>query len=341
MRPLALVLTLLLMGARVAVAGSPPQAQHEALAGRIDAIARQIGGQVGVGVQQVAGPAAFWRHADEPFPMGSVFKLPLAVALLREVQAGSLSLSEPLEVGPADLRPGSGRMAQAFTGAAAWPVERLLHDMMVHSDNTATDRLWTRLGGAPVVRAHLVRLGISGISVDRPSGLLLAAALGLGELGAHEAPTPSTLDALLREQPLAERRRRQAAFLNDARDTATPRALVALLQSVQGGQALDQGGTRLLLDLMRRCETGRGRLRGRLPPAAEVAHKTGTLRPHVVNDVGLIGLPGYGQRLAIAVLIKGSRAPVAEQEAAIAQVALAVVEHFANGPIPLTPRSAR
>jgi len=53
---------------------------------------------------------------------------------------------------------------------------------------------------------------------------------------------------------------------------------------------LSEKSTELLLDIMERCETGAGRLKGLLPEGTVIAHKTGTIGG-TTNDVGIITLP--------------------------------------------------
>jgi|EP01046_Picozoa_sp_COSAG06_P028322 beta-lactamase class A len=44
----------------------------------------------------------------DPFPMASTFKVPLAVQLLRRVDAGEISLEQMHDMQPTDYHPGSG-----------------------------------------------------------------------------------------------------------------------------------------------------------------------------------------------------------------------------------------
>ena len=83
---------------------------------------------------------------------------------------------------------------------------------------------------------------------------------------------------------------------------------------------------------MVRCETGKGRLKGRLPAGTRVAHKTGTLRPSVINDAGVIRLSGRAGHLAVAVLIKESKKDLSTQERTIAEIARVLYDHFVVNP---------
>jgi beta-lactamase class A len=227
--------------------------------------------------------------------MHSVVKLPIAVAVLEHVQAGRLALDRTVTVHEGDLAPG-------LTTARHWPrvpasatLRSLLELMLIESDNTAADLLLDRVGGPAAVRERLQARGLRGIEIAR------------------------TMKAQARSAAAGE----QAAL-----DVATPLELVRLLAMLRRGELLRPDATALLLDLLGRARTGEHRLRGLLPPSAQVAHKTGTgARGSVTNDIGLIALPGGRGHLAMAVMVAGSSRPVARQERTIAELARAAWDH--------------
>ena len=91
---------------------------------------------------------------------------------------------------------------------------------------------------------------------------------------------------------------------------------------------MSKANTDLLLDIMRRCETGPNRIKGLLTPDIVVRHKTGTLGIGVANDVGIIELPNNAGHIALAVFVKESTRPADQQERAIAQIARATYDYF-------------
>jgi len=112
--------------------------------------------------------------------------------------------------------------------------------------------------------------------------------------------------------------------------------MARLLAKIARGEALGPERTAQLLDIMLRCETGAARLKGLLPPAVPVRHKTGSLGIGVANDVGIIDLPEGAGRLVVAVFVKAAVGDVAAQERAIAQIARAAYDYFTFNPGPLT-----
>jgi beta-lactamase class A len=122
-------------------------------------------------------------------------------------------------------------------------------------------------------------------------------------------------------------------FLADPRDSATPEGTIHLLVRASRGELLSLGSTNYLFEVMEATRTGKGRLKGALPPNTPVAHKTGTTDTikglnGATNDVGII-LPRMGNEIAIAVYIKGSTRDEARRDGVIAKIAKAAYERWA------------
>jgi len=121
-------------------------------------------------------------------------------------------------------------------------------------------------------------------------------------------------------------------FNADPRDTATPAGMASLLRKIWDRDILSEESSRLLIDIMYRCQTGEARLKGALPPGTEVAHKTGTIG-ETTNDVGIIDLPGGAGHVVTVVYIKESKLENnAAMEPVIAQIARAVHDYFVFNP---------
>ncbi len=157
----------------------------------------------------------------------------------------------------------------------------LIEAMMIRSDNHATDILMRDLGGPKTLQLWLSQQGLSGLRIDRNIAQLL----------------------------------RSKRDLWDVKDSATPQAMVTLLQKLESGALLKPHSRAYLLDVMSRCKTGKNRIRGLLPAWARVENKTGTLSGYT-SDVGFITLPD-GRRVAVAFFARGgSNRPRAIAEAA-------------------------
>lgn len=298
----------------------------------IERLSAISGGKLGVTAIHVQSGKKFSKHGDEPFPMASSYKIPIAIQLLNKVDSGKLSLNQLVNISQDDLHAGSGMIAERFswpnsqTPGLALSVRSLLELMLLISDNSATDICLRLAGGPKQVTANLHRLGIEGISVDRPTSLLINDWLGIA-IPEHMAYRIQTVDSL--ERVLSEEQKAQSSkkFDSDLKDTSTPDAMTELLYLLQTKPILKKESQDLLLDIMRRCETGLTRLKGALPPGTEVKHKTGTIGM-TTNDVGIITLPGDAGHVAISVFVKSSEKEIPERERAIAEVTRTLYDYF-------------
>jgi beta-lactamase class A len=326
----ALVL-LSLVGPSARAQGTDPGLRR--LESEIVRLSAVSGGKVGVGIIHLETGRELFVNGNEPFPMASTFKVPVAVELLTRVQAGTVRLDSMITLRPADLHPGSGTLTGLFNDpGVSLSVHNLLELMLLISDNSATDMVLKVAGGGAAVNARLAALGIKGISVDRPTIHLIADAVGVKNLGPESDWTLARFDSLRRQTTPADQQAAKIAFYRDRRDTATPEGMARLLAKISRGEALGPERSAQLLDIMLRCETGAMRLKGQLPDGIMVRHKTGSLGIGVANDVGVIDLPDGGGRVVVAVFVKESSRDVVAQELAIAQIARAAYDYFLFNP---------
>jgi len=287
------------------------------------------GGKVGVGAIHLESGREVFLNRDDAFPMASTYKVPIAVQLLTLVDSGRIRLDSMVTLKPSDLHPGSGTISNLLDDpGVSLSLRNYLELMLLISDNSATDIVLRTAGTGSAVNARLRTLGVSGISVDRPTVRLIADAIGIKNLPPENELTIQRFDQLADAVPEAEQKAAAQQLYRDRRDTATPEGMARLLAKIWRGEALSKANTDLLLDIMRRCETGAMRIKGLLPPDVVVMHKTGTLNLGVANDVGIITLPNNGGHVALAVFVKESTKEAEAQERAIANVARTVYDYF-------------
>lgn len=322
-----LVAAALLLGTSVsAQATDPGLARLRSELERLSTIAQ---GKVGVGVIHLESGRELYLNADEPFPMASTYKVPIAVQLLTRIDRREIRLDSMVTLAPSDLHPGSGTLTSLFDDpGVSLSLHNLLELMLLISDNSATDLVLKAAGGGRAVNERLAALGVTGISVDRPTIQLIADAIGVKDLGAESGWTLDSFRAKARAVTPEQEKAAATAFYQDRRDTSTPRGMAHLLQKVWKREGLSERSSALLLDIMLRCQTGEARIKGLLPPRTDVMHKTGTLGIGVANDVGIMRLPDGAGHVVIAVFVKESQANAATQERTIAQVSRAVYDYF-------------
>jgi beta-lactamase class A len=230
-------------------------------------------------------------------PMQSVFKLPVAVTALHQIEDGKLTLDQKVRFLASDrILPGTHSELQKKypKGGVDVTVEELMHGAIVDSDNVAVDILLRAVGGPKAVTEYVTSLGVVGFHLED------------GE------------DALARDT--------KAQF----RNWFEPVGAVALLDRLSNNSPLNVHHTEMLFDWLEHLNNGSARIPGDLPAGTVVAHKTGSSGTvggvtFATNDIGLITLPD-GRRLAVAVFVTNSRADEATREAVIARIARAAYD---------------
>lgn len=284
---------------------------------------------LGVGLTNLESGQTFVFNGDRRFPMQSVFKLPLAAAVLAEADAGRLLLSEGFFLTEAQLSPAFSPIAADFPARRDYTAQALLEAVVVESDNTAADVLMKRIGGPGAVTAWLIARRVPEVRIDRYERELQPDVYGM----------PSFRPAWLAEGAFAQARAavppatRLAAmrrYMSDPRDTATPRGMLEFLQMLDRQELVSPVFTRLLLKTMGRTTRGNGRIRAGLPKDAFLAHRPGTSGVDqgistAHNDVGIFTLAD-GRSYALAVFLSGSTFDDAGRDRVIAQVAGAAVK---------------
>ena len=286
---------------------------------------------MGVGAVHIETGRAVWFNEDERFPMASTYKVPIAVQLLSRVDRGEITLADMVELEPGDIHPGSGTISNLFDDpGVALSLRNLLELMLLISDNSATDLTLTAAGGPGAVNARMAELRVDGLSVDRPTSVLI------GDYSGVDTPEDGRISlsefrGLAGDVTATDRAAARETFATDPRDTSTPRAMAHLLAMTWAGKALGSKNTEVFKDIMLRVQTGTGRIKGVLPPGTPVGHKTGTIGG-TTNDVGYIYLPDGAGHVITVVFVKDSERSVPAREAAIAQISRAIYDYFLFNP---------
>jgi beta-lactamase class A len=273
-----------------------PALAHSPLKQQIRAIAHEAHGKVSVACSLPGSALNCDLNPNAHPPMQSVFKLPLAITVLHQVEQGALSLDQPVRFLPQDriLPHVYSPLQDQYPNAGVDVILReLLRLTVSRSDNVAADILLRLAGGPKAVNTYIAGLGISGFH--------------------------------LQDSEAALHREGSAQY----RNWFEPAGAVQLLRRISDHSLLTSEHTDLLLGWMT-SDFRTKRLEGDLPAGTHVAHKSGTSDvdngvAHATNDIGLISLPD-GRRIAIAVFVTDSTADEATRERVIAQIARAAYD---------------
>jgi beta-lactamase class A len=287
-------------------------AQTSGLQRLLDAELARFPGRAGIWVKHLTTGDSAAVRPDEAFNSASVIKLPVLALAFQMADAGKLSLAERITITAADVRGGSGIFR--FNDPGLQPTLRdVLLQMVITSDNTATDIAIDKVGGVEPVNAWL-----------RANGYGDALKLNM---------TTAQLFALYGALPQGSNRNEKT---NTDRSywlgSVTPRATGRLLESFQRCSDGTSTGTPVaaktscadMLRMLRAQQSGDRRLPHFLN--VPVGHKTGDFPPVIANDVGII----YARSGPIVVAFFGSaiEGPYAEAEDRIGRIGQLIVEYF-------------
>jgi beta-lactamase class A len=263
------------------------------LAERFADLAKSSGGRLGIAAQAVGGGDIHELNGGERFPMQSVYKLPIAMAVLDQVERKTLSLTQTVTLRASDMAGVQfhSPLRDRYPNGVDVSLRDLIRAAIVDSDGIASDALFAVAGGGERITAYLRGIGVR------------------------------DMDVVTSEREMFNDRTRQTQY----RNSCTPRAAVALLRALDEGRGVSPAARALLLKDLSASIPGARRLKGSLPAGTPVAHKTGTDGTvggltRATNDIGIVTLPD-GRRFAIAVFVKDSTANEAARERTIATAA--------------------
>jgi beta-lactamase class A len=249
----------------------------------VAAIEAEIGGRIGIAVRDTGTRATLAYRPDERFAMASTFKLSLAACVLAGVDAGAFTLDQMVPYTRADLLP-HAPVTEANVGQGGLSLAALLAAIVEVSDNGAANLLLKLCGGPEGLTRFLRRVGDRETRIDRM------------ELDLNQN------------------------LPGDPRDTTTPAAMAATMQTLLLGDALSVASRQRLIGWLRECKTGSGRLRAGLPSGWSAGDKTGTGDNGAVNDLLIGWPPAAGAPILIACYMSGSTAKMERLEAAQARI---------------------
>lgn len=277
--------------------------QSQTLHKRVQQIVRDREALTGIAVLGPGESEPFTLNNDHHYPMQSVFKFHLALAVLDQVDRGILSLDQTLHIRREELlvETWSPMRDDHPEGEFDITLRELLRYTVALSDNNGCDILFRLVGGTEYVNTFVRGLGITAVAI---------------------AATEEEMHAAWEVQ-----------FTN----WSTPLSAAMLLRKFRTGGILSEESSEFLWNTMVGTSTGPNRIRGLLPAGTIVANKTGTSGHNdggisaATNDIGIVMLPD-GRMFIIAVFVTESREPHEINERIIAEVTRAVWDEYTQVP---------
>jgi beta-lactamase class A len=223
-------------------------------------------GKAGIWVKHLTTGESAGVRDTEMFNSASVIKIPVLVLAFQMADQGALNLDERVTLRKDDLRGGSGIFRHHDIGLQ--PTWRdVLLQMVITSDNTATDLAIAKVGGVARVNAWLKEQGYAeGQRLTQTTGELFAKYNALAPTDDRNARTNGDRSYWLGE--------------------ITPRGIGVMLEAIEHKTIASAAACEAMLRMMRAQQAGARRLNHFL--TVPVAHKTGDFPPVLANDVGII-----------------------------------------------------
>ena len=233
------------------------------------------------------------------YPMQSVYKVPIAMSVLKMVDEGRIRIDQEVSITPDDfVRQGfHSPIRNKNPQGTVMPLADVLRASVSESDGTATDVLLDLAGGPQAVMTYLNGIGVSDLIVA------------------------DSVKSISKD------------WETQYRNWSTPEGSIKLLRALHERRSgLSEQITTLLLQLMTETETGDRRIKHGIPEDATVAHKTGTGGTQkgitgATNDIGIITLAD-GRHILLAIYVSDSPGSTAVREKVIADLAQAVVQKW-------------
>lgn len=280
-------------------------AQTNSLRNKIERIIATKKADIGVAIYGFENKDTLSINGNKHFPMQSVFKFHIALAVLNEVDKGKLSLDQAVFINQSDLLPNTwSPLREKYpNGNINLRLSEILHYTVSESDNNGCDLLLRLIGGVKTVQSYIDSIGLKDFSIQA------------------------------NEEEMAKEWNVQ--FSN----WTTPMSTLQLLKKFYDKKILSKTSCDFLWKILVETTTGARRIKGKLPLNTQVAHKTGTSDTNkegltaAANDIGIVTLP-TGKHFAICVYVSNTLENMETNEKIIADITKLYWDYSTNKNLP-------
>ena len=218
---------------------------------------------VGIAIQGYDEKDTLSINGDLKFPLQSVFKFHIALAVLKNVDEGKLNLNKNIEITREDLNSDlCSPIRDKYPSGVNMKLSEIIKYTVAESDNIGCDLLLKIIGGPEIVEKYLHENNIEDIAIKY------------------------------------DEKTQQSKWENQYENWTTPKsANLALLNFYQNKNGLlSRDSYSFLWETMKSTKTGQKSIRGELPSETVIAHKTGHSGKNkdgmtgAVNDIGIVFL---------------------------------------------------
>jgi beta-lactamase class A len=256
-------------------------------------------GTVGLSILHLQSKERIEVNGNGHFPMQSVFKFPLAIAVFSEIDKNKLSLNQKMNLKKSDLLPNThSPLRDKFpNGNPNISLKQILEATVSLSDNNGCDFLFRLMGGCQPVNNFIHRLGINDMAI-----------VGTEE----EMHKDNTLQY---------------------KNYASPNAVTDLFALFVNKKTISTKSTEALTKMLIETSTAPNRIKGLLPKSTVVGHKSGWSGgdnkgfTEAINDTGIVYLPN-GNSFIITILIKNTTEKSFKSDELAAKITKLAFDHY-------------
>ena len=272
----------------------------DSLRQKIEQIVSTKSAIVGVAIIGNNGKDTLTINGDRHFPLQSVFKFHIALAVLSQIDQGNFSLNQKIKIEKKDLTPNLySPIRDKYPNGTILPISKILEYTVSQSDNVGCDLLLKLIGGPQVVEEYFIKNNIKDVSIK------------------------------INEEV------QQANWDLQFENWTTPKAANEVLSQFYYNKTklLSKKSYDFIWKTMKGTKTGKARLKGQLPKNAIIAHKTGTSGETQVVlteggiDIGVVFLPN-GQHYFISVFVTKSTENNETNEKIISDISKVTWDYF-------------
>ncbi|MEQ1875688.1 MAG: serine hydrolase [Bdellovibrionia bacterium] len=301
---LAGVISICLFSLQVFAEDSVTQRWNQKLQTKMMAIQKSFDGEAGVFVKDLDSGVVYSTNSDTYWYLASNIKIFVLIEILRKIDKGDIHYRDAIQIQKGQYRDGSGQTNWIEAGQSV-SLHFLIEQMMIESDNAATDIMIDMVGvdalnkgaqefipGAVSQITSLLEVRYSAFSEFHPKARDLSNMdfITLKKVKDDHAKIKKFLELVgiekkeLRANSMTEAFER---YYDRGLNSATLTGYASLLEKIAKGQVLSPERSQEMLDLMRRCFTGKDRIIAGLSKDVRFAHKTGTQHRRAC-DMGII-----------------------------------------------------
>lgn len=254
--------------------------------------------KIGVALLDLSNNDSLFINSDDKFPMQSVYKLPIALCVLHQVDEGKLKLTDTIHFAKNELYEHLWSPIQkAYPSESAnLLLSEVINYTIQQSDNSGCDKLIKIAGGTENINNYVHSLGVTQINI------------------------------------LNSELEMQSDWNIQYNNWITPQAAIELLEQINRGKLLSAASQDFLWTSM--LGTATGSIRKYLPSDIYVAYKTGFSGQNsegltaANNNIGIMLSPN-GRKVAYAIFVTDSYEPQDTNYEVIAQIGKLISDFIA------------